>query len=129
MQYHVLIRRIDLIMMNLLMLPRLPQTYLGYIFLVACVAYGGVKSLEEHGVFLWLFVSILLGSIIFLLVNLLYVLFHAIFAKARNGAIGKTVYKFEDSFFIEEALGTETKTRWENIAGLYKFKKIYICSY
>lgn len=123
MQYEVFVRRTDLLKMNILMLPRLLQTYLGFGFLVACAALGGVQSLNKHGPFIWLSTSFVVGVSIFLIIVSITIVLQAITATEKKGTIGKTVYKLNESFFIEETIGTETKTRWESIAGIYKFKK------
>lgn len=122
MQYEVFVRRTDLVKMNILMLPRLLQTYFGFGFIVVCAALGGIQTIEKHGLFVWLSASLVVGFFVFLLVMCFTILFQAITATENKGTIGKTVYKLDDSFFIEETLGTETKTRWASIAGLYKFK-------
>lgn len=123
MQYEVFVRRADLLKMNILMLPRLLQTYLGLGLLVACAALGGVQSLNKHGPFIWLSTSFVVGFFIFLIILSFTVILQTITATERKGTIGKTVYTLNENFFIEETMGTETKTRWESIVGLYKFKK------
>ncbi len=103
-------------------MPRLHQTYIGIGIIIVCVAFGGVQSIDEYGVLIWVTSSIIIGFVVFFAVYSFSIFYLVITATEDKGTIGKTFFKIEDEFFIEETQGTETKTRWKSISGLYKFK-------
>ncbi len=122
MEKELLVKRSDLAVMQLHLIPKLGVNYVFFGFLFVCAGGAGFSNASEAGYTTWFIISLITSVVVFVVMFFIGTVIQLLTATAEKGFIGKTVFSFSDEGFKEKTDGTETLTKWGSIKAIYRNK-------
>lgn len=122
MRKELVVKKSDLVAMQILMIPRLGAYYVFFALLCLFAGFAGFSSVSKTGYIRWFVMSLAVAAVVFIVILTVSTVIQLLTATAEKGFIGKTIFSCSDDGFREITDGTETLTSWSSIEAVYRSK-------